>query len=66
MLLSNSLLCITSSYIIIDGVIVDLSQFIHVEVQLYLFENTLHHGHENTLIPLVVVIRGWGVTPVCL
>ena len=54
-----------SSYIIIDSIIVDLPQFIDVVVQLYLLEYALHHGDQNALVTLIVVIRGRGVSAVC-
>ena len=44
----------TNTYIIIYGVIVDLPQLIYVEVQLYLTQHTLHHGHQNILIPVTI------------
>ena len=38
-------------HIIIYGVIIYLPQLIDVEVQLDLAQNTLHHGHQNVLVP---------------
>lgn len=60
----NRLLCITSSYIIIHCIIIDLPQFIDVVVKLYLLEHVLHHRDQNALVPLIVVIRRWGVSAI--
>lgn len=48
---STTCVCVELTHIVINGVIVNLSQLINVEVELDLAQNTLHHGHQNVLVP---------------
>ena len=40
------------SYVIIDSVIVNLSECVDVVVQLCLLQDTVHHTHQDLLVPV--------------
>ena len=42
---------IKSPHIIINCIIVDLSEFVDIVMQLQLLQNTIHHTHQNLLVP---------------